>query len=120
MKADVIGLSGLITTSLEEMVHVVSLLRESGIHVPVMIGGATTSPLHTALKIAPVYEGPVIWVKDASQNAPQAAMFLNKDTREEAVSKLRREQDKLRQDVEQHDEEIVSLEEARKRKPNLF
>ena len=120
VKADVIGLSGLITPSLEEMVHVVSLLRESGIHVPVMIGGATTSPLHTALKIAPVYEGPVIWVKDASQNAPQAAMFLNKDTREEAVSKLRREQDKLRQDVEQHDEEIVSLEEARKRKPNLF
>ena len=120
VKADVIGLSGLITPSLEEMVHVVSLLRENGIHVPVMIGGATTSPLHTALKIAPVYEGPVIWVKDASQNAPQAAMFLNKDTREEAVSKLRREQDKLRQDVEQHDEEIVSLEEARKRKPNLF
>ena len=120
VKADIIGLSGLITPSLEEMVHVVSLLRENGIQVPVMIGGATTSPMHTALKIAPVYEGPVIWVKDASQNAPQAALFLNEDTREEAVSRLRYEQDKLRQDIEQRDEEIISLEEARKRKPNLF
>ncbi len=120
VKADIIGLSGLITPSLEEMVHVVSLLRESGIQVPVMIGGATTSPLHTALKIAPVYEGPVIWVKDASQNAPQAALFLNEDTRENAMDNLRREQDKLRHEKEQRAEDVISLEEARKRKPNMF
>ena len=76
---DLIGLSGLITPSLEEMVHVVTELKRAGVSVPVMIGGATTSRLHTALKIAPAYDGPVIWVKDASQNALVAARFLNPD-----------------------------------------
>ena len=120
VRPDVIGLSGLITPSLDEMVHVVRLLREAGISVPVMIGGATTSRLHTALKIAPVYEGPVIWVRDASQNAPQASRFLNADTRETALADLRQEQAKLREGAGQRSEPLLSLEEARRRKPNFF
>ena len=119
-KADIIGLSGLITPSLEEMVKVVSMLREEGINVPVMIGGATTSRLHTALKIAPVYEGPVIWVKDACQNVPEASHFLNEKTRESALAELRREQDSLRQSFESKQSDVLSMEDARKRKPKLF
>lgn len=66
-KVDIVGLSGLITPSLEEMVHVVTELQRAGLDIPVMIGGATTSKLHTALKIAPVYHAPVVYMKDASQ-----------------------------------------------------
>ena len=119
-KPDIIGLSGLITPSLEEMVHVVGQLREAGIKAPVMIGGATTSPLHTALKIAPVYDGPVLWVRDASQNAPLAARFLDKETREEAAVQLRNEQQHLRNREGESNTTILPLEEARKRKLNLF
>lgn len=121
LKPDVIGLSGLITPSLEEMVHVVAELKRAGIAVPVMIGGATTSRLHTALKIAPVYDGPVIWVKDASQNAPVAGRFLHPDTAAEAVVALQNEQERLRTEVNGAPEpEKLSLEEARSRKLNLF
>lgn len=118
LKPDIIGLSGLITPSLDEMIKVVRLLRESDISVPVMIGGATTSPLHTALKIAPQYDGSVIWVKDASQNAPLAAKFINPVTREAAKDSLQMEQ----QELCQHNSpaEILSFEEARKRKPKFF
>ena len=118
LKPDIIGLSGLITPSLDEMIKVVRLLKESNISVPVMIGGATTSPLHTALKIAPQYDGSVIWVKDASQNAPLAAKFINPVTREEAQDNLQKEQEELcKQDSPT---EILSFEESKKRKPNLF
>jgi 5-methyltetrahydrofolate--homocysteine methyltransferase len=118
LKPDIIGLSGLITPSLDEMIKVVRLLKEAEISVPVMIGGATTSPLHTALKIAPQYDGSVIWVKDASQNAPLAAKFINPVTRGEAMETLHKEQQQLcEQDTP---EEIISFEEAKKRKLNLF
>ena len=118
LKPDIIGLSGLITPSLDEMIKVVRLLKESEISVPVMIGGATTSPLHTALKIAPQYDGSVIWVKDASQNAPLAAKFINPVTREEAMDKLQKEQQQLCE--QDKPVEILSFEEARKRKLDLF
>ena len=118
LKPDIIGLSGLITPSLDEMIKVVRLLKESEISVPVMIGGATTSPLHTALKIAPQYDGSVIWVKDASQNAPLAAKFINPVTREEAMDKLQKEQQQLCE--QDKPAEILSFEEARKRKLDLF
>ena len=118
LKPDIIGLSGLITPSLDEMIKVVRLLKESDISVPVMIGGATTSPLHTALKIAPQYDGSVIWVKDASQNAPLAAKFINPVTKEEATDALHREQQELCK--KDSPSEILSFEEAKKRKPNLF
>lgn len=118
LKPDIIGLSGLITPSLDEMIKVVRLLKEAEISVPVMIGGATTSPLHTALKIAPQYDGSVIWVKDASQNAPLAAKFINPVTRGEAMDTLQKEQQQLCE--QDKPEEIISYEEARKRKLNLF
>ena len=68
-KVDMIGLSGLITPSLEEMAHVAIELEKAGLDIPLLIGGATTSKMHTALKIAPVYHAPVVHLKDASQNA---------------------------------------------------
>ena len=120
LKPDVIGLSGLITPSLEEMIHVVSLLREAGISIPVMIGGATTSALHTALKIAPVYDGPVIHVRDASQNATLASRFLNPTTATEAISQLKQEQDTLRCQQETSDQTLTPLEEARRKRQNFF
>ena len=116
---DIIGLSGLITPSLEEMTNVVRELQKAGLHIPVMIGGATTSPIHTALKIAPSYDAPVIWVKDASQNAPLASRFLNPDTASQAVAELAEEQAALRNDASQP-ADMLSIEEARQRKPKLF
>ncbi len=71
---DLIGLSGLITPSLQEMVNSIVAFKEAGLNIPVMIGGATTSQLHVALKIAPLYDAPVVWVKDASVN-PSIATF---------------------------------------------
>ena len=119
LQPDIIGLSGLITPSLEEMTHTVAELRKAGISVPVMIGGATTSPMHTALKIAPAYEGPVIWVKDASQNAILASRFLGETTKNEAVRELQQSQEELRNEA-RVPVETLSLDEARKRKLNLF
>lgn len=119
-KPDIIGLSGLITPSLDEMVHVVTELKRAGLNIPVMIGGATTSKLHTALKIAPVYDGPVIWMKDASQNAIIAGQFINPQTKTEAFAKLRQEQEVLRLEKSEIQTPVVSLEEARKNKLNLF
>ena len=120
LKPDIIGLSGLITPSLEEMVRVVRLLDQAGLNIPVMVGGATTSPLHTALKISPAYGGPVIWVKDASQNAPIATRFLNPSQVKQARQELMDEQKRLRQCHEAKEQQLLSLEEARKRKLNLF
>ena len=117
---DAIGLSGLITPSLDEMVYVVCELKRAGISVPVMIGGATTSRLHTALKIASVYDGPVIWVKDASQNAPVASKFLNPVTKEEAIRTLKEEQDALREQAVNRKPNLVSIDEAKRNKLNLF
>ncbi len=116
---DIIGLSGLITPSLEEMAHVVTELRKAGIDIPVMIGGATTSPMHTALKIAPAYNGPVIWVKDASQNALLANKFLSEGSKTSAFEELQREQETLRHSTTTT-RDSLPIEEARKRKLDLF
>ena len=116
---DMIGLSGLITPSLEEMVNVARELQRAGLSIPIMIGGATTSELHVALKIAPVYGGPVVWMKDASQNALVAARLMNE---EQAVEQeLQAKYEHIRQDYQQQgQQQIVSIEEARRNKPNLF
>ena len=116
---DMIGLSGLITPSLEEMVNVARELQRAGLSIPIMIGGATTSELHVALKIAPVYGGPVVWMKDASQNALVAARLMNE---EQAVEQeLQAKYEHIRQDYQQQEQQqIVSIEEARRNKPNLF
>ena len=119
-QVDMVGLSGLITPSLEEMVHVVREMQRAGLQIPVMIGGATTSPVHTALKIAPVYEGPVVHLKDASQNALVAARLMNPDLKEKYVQALCREQAKLRQKNESRQVKLISLEEAQQNKLNLF
>jgi 5-methyltetrahydrofolate--homocysteine methyltransferase len=115
---DMIGLSGLITPSLEEMVNVATALRQAGLDIPIMIGGATTSQLHVALKIAPVYGGPVVWMKDASQN-PIVAQRLMSDQRQ-----LRQELDetyaRLREQYGQQQQQLLSIEEARRNKPQIY
>lgn len=113
-KVDIIGLSGLITPSLEEMVHVVSELERAGLDIPVMIGGATTSKLHTALKIAPVYHAPVVYMKDASLNAPVAARLMNLDLRSTFAEELESEYRELREKNKTKQVKTVSLEEAQK------
>ena len=120
-RPDIIGLSGLITPSLAEMVNVATALREAGISVPLLIGGATTSAMHTALKIAPVYDGPVVYVKDASQNSGVAAALLNEETRDAYVAQLREEQEALRREFAQKEQKpLLSLEEARSKRPDFF
>ena len=119
-KVDLIGLSGLITPSLEEMVNVAVELRKAGLDIPIMIGGATTSELHVALKIAPVYGGPVVWMKDASQNALAAAQLLDEQARNEYQAHLQSAYNQLREDYDGRQKELLSIEEARKRKLNLF
>jgi 5-methyltetrahydrofolate--homocysteine methyltransferase len=115
---DMIGLSGLITPSLEEMVNVATELRKAGLNIPIMIGGATTSELHVALKIAPVYGGPVVWMKDASQNAITASRLMSEEKTME--QELNEKYARLRSDYQHEQQELLSLEEARKKKPNLF
>lgn len=119
-KVDMIGLSGLITPSLEEMVHVATALQKEGLDIPLLVGGATTSKLHTALKIAPVYNAPVIHLKDASQNAGVASRLLNPQLKEELVAEIDKEYIKLRDKQNAEDVTIVSLDEARENKLNLF
>lgn len=119
-KPDLVGLSGLITPSLEQMIRTLQLMKEAGLRIPVMIGGATTSLMHTALKMAPVYDGPVIWVKDASQNAPLASRFLNPQLRDEACAELRQQQEQMTSCQTSSQQEVLTLDEARQRKANLF
>ena len=117
---DIIGLSGLITPSLQEMCNTAEALRDAGISTPLMIGGATTSALHTALKIAPLYSGPVVWVKDASQNSIIAAQLLNPTTRDSYIAALRADQQALRDAHIAKQPPMVSLQEARANKLDLF
>ncbi len=119
-KVDMIGLSGLITPSLEEMVHVASELEKRGLDLPLLIGGATTSKMHTALKIAPVYHAPVVHLKDASQNAGFASRLLNTQAKQELIQELNKEYEELRAKSGLFRRETVSLEEAQKNKLNLF
>ena len=120
-RPDIIGLSGLITPSLAEMVTTAEALRSAGISVPLLIGGATTSAMHTALKIAPAYDGPVVYVKDASQNSGVASALLNPDTRDAFIAQLQAEQKALRQEFMQKEQApLLSLDEARNKKPNFF
>ena len=115
---DIIGLSGLITPSLEEMVNVAKELERAGLDIPIMIGGATTSELHVALKIAPVYAGPVVWMKDASQNALVAARLMSAQNQVE--QELSEKYEHLREDYQQQQKKLLSYEEAKKQKNNLF
>ena len=118
-KVDAIGLSGLITPSLEEMVNTARTMQEAGLRIPIMVGGATTSELHVALKIAPVYDGPVIWVKDASLNAGICARFLNENECPKFVAELNQRYERLCKEYHEEQAKIASLDEARKNKLKL-
>lgn len=117
---DLIGLSGLITPSLYEMVNDVIAFKEAGLHIPVMVGGATTSKLHVALKIAPLYDAPVVWVKDASVNPSIAASLLNEAERPAFCEELNKSYEELRTNYKEQQQKILSLEKARENKLNLF
>lgn len=110
---DFVCLSGLITPSLEEMAHVAAEMEKAGLSIPMMVGGATTSKLHTALKIAPYYSHPVIHVLDASQNPIIASKFANKDTREVFIAQLNSDYEDLRRSFAAKKEILVSLSDAR-------
>ena len=118
----IVALSGLITPSLEEMTKVAEMMEAAGLKMPIMVGGATTSELHTALKIASVYSGPVVWTKDASQAAIVAEKLINPRTSAAYISELNELYARLREEHEQKEKNPteISLEEARKRKLNLF
>lgn len=118
-KADFIGLSGLITPSLDEMCRVAEEMEKAGLTIPLMVGGATTSSLHTAVKIAPQYSGPVIHVRDAAQNPVVASRLLNPETRVEYLKQLKEEQEALRDSTGVFLRQLLPLTEAKKRKPVL-
>ncbi len=95
--ADIIGLSGLITPSLDEMVNLATEMQRQGLTIPLLIGGATTSRAHTAVKVDPKYDGPVVWVKDASRSVPTAAALLHDDRRVKLLADVKEDYDALRQ-----------------------
>jgi 5-methyltetrahydrofolate--homocysteine methyltransferase len=97
VKADIIGLSGLITPSLDEMVHFAKEMEREGFTIPLIIGGATTSRIHAAVKVAPNYSGPAIHVLDASRSVTVCSTLMNKDTRDDYISGIRAEYDKARE-----------------------
>ncbi|MBY0435731.1 MAG: methionine synthase [Cyclobacteriaceae bacterium] len=117
-KVDIIGLSGLITPSLDEMVHVAKEMQHEKMTIPLLIGGATTSRIHTAVKIDPVYDGPVVHVLDASRSVPVASEFINPDTRGSFKARVKQEYIHLRKDHEdrQQEKNYIPLREARKNK----
>ena len=118
-KVDIVGLSGLITPSLDEMVHVAREMERRKIGKPLLIGGATTSKLHTAVKIAPRYSEPTVHVLDASRAVGVVSSLLSDDNRASFVAAARAEYEKLRAGIEQRQITILPLDEARRRAPRL-
>lgn len=120
-KVDIIGLSGLITPSLDEMVYLAKQMDRQNVKIPIMIGGATTSRAHTAVKIAPEYRETVVHVNDASRAVTVAGNLINKNTNQEYFKSLRMEYDELREGYlsRSRDKNFLSIEEARKNKLQL-
>ena len=120
-KADMVGLCGLITPSLTEMINVANVFNQHGIQIPIIIGGATTNELHTALKIAPVYKGPVIWSKDAAQTAIIATQLVHPRKRATFLAEVRQRYESIRIAYTQKQPlRQATMEEARTNKLNLF
>ena len=119
--ADVIGLSGLITPSLDEMVTVAAEMERQGWTVPLLVGGATTSRAHTAVKIDQRYSGPVVWVKDASRSVPVVSALLSHSRRETLLADVKQDYDALRarHAAKANERPLISLEEARKNRPRI-
>lgn len=120
-QVDIIGLSGLITPSLDEMVHVAREMQREKLNIPLLIGGATTSRIHTAVKIDPVYDGPVVHVLDASRSVPVVSELISKTSRDKFVSQVKSEYSRLREEYESRTQlkDYITLEEARKNKVAL-
>ncbi|MBL9168079.1 MAG: methionine synthase [Verrucomicrobiales bacterium] len=118
-KVDIIGLSGLITPSLDEMVHVAREMERQGFRIPLLIGGATTSKAHTAVKIAQNYQQPVVHVLDASRAVPVVSQLISGSQKPAFVSQLKEEYDRVRAQHAGTSAKLVSLEEARKQAPQL-
>lgn len=118
---DVIGLSGLITPSLDEMVHVAKEMERRGMNIPLLIGGATTSRVHTAVKIEPQYKHPVIHVNDASRSVPVVSSLLSKDGKTPFVKSLKEEYEKVRLQYANANSaaKFISIEDARKNKVSI-
>jgi 5-methyltetrahydrofolate--homocysteine methyltransferase len=117
-KADIIGLSGLITPSLDEMVHVAKEMERRGLQIPLLIGGATTSRAHTAVKIAPHYSHPVVHVLDASRSVPVATKLITLELKADFVNELHKEYDHVRAEHKKKSgtKAFLSIEAARKNK----
>jgi 5-methyltetrahydrofolate--homocysteine methyltransferase len=120
--ADIIGLSGLITPSLDEMVHVAKEMKRRSMNIPLMIGGATTSRVHTSVKIAPGYDGCVIHVLDASRAVPVAGQLISKEHRDAFINDNAQEQERIRIDYARRtsEKQLISIEKARLNKLSLF
>ena len=122
-KVDIIGLSGLITPSLDEMVHVAKEMKRWGLTQPLLIGGATTSKTHTALKIEPQYDGPVIHVLDASRSVGVVSQLLSREEQvcHQFVQDVKQEYEQLRikRSSGENTKEYISIEEAREKKQQL-
>ena len=119
VNADLIGLSGLITPSLDEMVHVARELERQSFTLPLLIGGATTSRAHTAVKIAPHYRQPVIHVLDASRAVPTTTSLLSAKGREEFIARHREEYEAVRKAHMSQRQKVLPLETARKRRTEI-
>ncbi len=113
---DLVGLSGLITPSLEEMVHVAKEMKRRGMNIPLLIGGATTSKLHTAVKIAPNYDGSVVHVIDASKSVGVSANLISKEAKERFIDEVNKEYEEIRQKHEEKTSKPVSFEFAKEHK----
>ncbi|GAB6987425.1 methionine synthase [Nocardioides pyridinolyticus] len=112
--ADAVGLSGLITPSLDEMVNVASEMQRQGFEIPLLVGGATTSRAHTAVKVDGKYDGPVVWVKDASRSVPTLAALLSEAQRPRLMAEVKADYDSLRErHAAKSDRPMVTLEQAR-------
>jgi 5-methyltetrahydrofolate--homocysteine methyltransferase len=116
---DIIGLSGLITPSLDEMAHVAREMEREGLKLPLLIGGATTSKAHTAVKIAPGYGQPVVHVLDASRAVPVVSNLISKEHRPKFSAQIREEYDRIRAQHGSQTAKLISIEEARANAPKL-
>jgi len=117
--ADIIGLSGLITPSLDEMQHVAREMERQGFKVPLLIGGATTSRAHTAVKISPNYSEPVVHVLDASRAVPVVSSLISAELKPDFIQQIRAEYDRVRATHSGQQTKLLSIEEARTNAPKL-
>ncbi len=120
-KVDIIGLSGLITPSLDEMVYFAKEMEREKMDIPLLIGGATTSRIHTAVKIDPMYSGPVVHVLDASRSVPVASELISKETRSAFQTRIKQEYTQMRKDHEgrQQAKNYITLQSARENRTSI-